>query len=541
MLQKVGTTGVDLDSVYDRTLQRIREQKGDRSRLGIEVLMWISHAERPLRIDELCHALAVERGTADIDPENIRPQDTVLGSCLGLVIMDMETMTVRLIHHTLQEYLSQPGILLHAHNTLARSCLAYLNYDRVKGLPANTTSNLGEMPFLEYSSFYWGTHAKMELSDSAKTLALQLLDRYDSHISSTLLFNQIHGYHTRPPAPHLFTGIHSASYFGIDQVMAILVERKSCDINQGDCMGRTPLMWAARQGNQGAVRLLLRCDDVNPDKPDNNGLTPLHRASSNGHQGVVGLLLARDDVNPDKLNNYGQTPLWVASRQGQEEVVRLLLSRDDVNADRPDNNGQTPLNWSSWNGHEGVVRLLLARDDVDPDKPDNYGQTPLWGASFNGHEEVVRLLLTRGDVNPDKPDNYGQTPLWCASWDGREGVVRLLLARGDVNPDKPDSYGLTPLWGASCNGEEGVVKLLLARRDVYADRQGDNGQTPLYRASWNGHEGVVRLLLAQGDVNLGKPDKNGQTPLGAASVRGHMGIVALLQRRAVVISSPGRA
>jgi len=160
MLQKVGMTGVDLDSVYDRTLQRIREQKGDRSRLGMEVLMWVSHAERPLQIDELCHALAVEMGTTDLDPENIRPQGTVLRSCLGLVIMD-ETLTVRPIHYTLQEYLSQPGILLHAHKTLAQSCLAYLKFDRVKGLPINSVSNLRDMPFLEYASFYWGSHAKM--------------------------------------------------------------------------------------------------------------------------------------------------------------------------------------------------------------------------------------------------------------------------------------------------------------------------------------------------------------------------------------------
>jgi len=54
MLQKVARTGVDLDSVYAQTLERIREQKGDRSRLGVEVLMWVSHAERPLRIEELC-------------------------------------------------------------------------------------------------------------------------------------------------------------------------------------------------------------------------------------------------------------------------------------------------------------------------------------------------------------------------------------------------------------------------------------------------------------------------------------------------------
>ena len=59
----------------------------------------------PLKIDELCHALAVDIQSTNLDPENIRPQATVLGSCLGLAVVDAETSTVRLIHHTLQEYL----------------------------------------------------------------------------------------------------------------------------------------------------------------------------------------------------------------------------------------------------------------------------------------------------------------------------------------------------------------------------------------------------------------------------------------------------
>jgi len=134
---------VDLDSVYDQMLQRIKEQKGDRARLGVEVLMWVSRAERPLRIDELCHALAVEMETTDPDQENICPRNTVLGSCLGLAIVDQETLTVRLIHYTLQEYLYRPGMLPGAHRTLAQSCLAYLNYDRVKGLPVNKVPDLG--------------------------------------------------------------------------------------------------------------------------------------------------------------------------------------------------------------------------------------------------------------------------------------------------------------------------------------------------------------------------------------------------------------
>jgi len=38
MLQKVATTGVDLGNVYSQTLQQVRHQKGDRSRVGMEVL-----------------------------------------------------------------------------------------------------------------------------------------------------------------------------------------------------------------------------------------------------------------------------------------------------------------------------------------------------------------------------------------------------------------------------------------------------------------------------------------------------------------------
>ena len=177
ILQRVATTGVgvDLDNVYDQTMRRIREQKGDRSRLGMEVLMWVSHAERPLRIDELCHALATEMGAPDLNSENIRSQDTVLRSCLGLAVVDKETSTVRLIHYTLQEYLSGPCILPDAHRALSQTCLTYLNYDQVKRLPADNVSTLADLPFLEYSSLHWGSHAKIEVSDHAKLLALDLL------------------------------------------------------------------------------------------------------------------------------------------------------------------------------------------------------------------------------------------------------------------------------------------------------------------------------------------------------------------------------
>ena len=293
MLQKVATTGVDLDNVYDQTLRRIKEQKGDRSRLGMEVLMWASHAERPLRIDELCQALAVEIGTTDINLENIRQQDTVLGSCLGLAVVEKETSTIRLLHYTLQEYLSRPGVLPDAHRTLGQTCLTYLNYDQVKGLPNDhDVAKLGYMPFLEYSSLHWGEHAKIELSGHAKSLSLQLLNRYDTHISSRVLYDQIKIPWHPPPSHVSIPSLHCASYFGIDEVVATLIEMEGCDINQGDCRGFTPLTWASRQGNQETVTRLLTRGGIDPNKADNHGGTPLWWASNNGHEGVVGLLLA---------------------------------------------------------------------------------------------------------------------------------------------------------------------------------------------------------------------------------------------------------
>ena len=401
MLKKVATTSVGLENVYDQALQRIREQRSDRSRLGMDVLRWVYYSERPLRIGELCHALAIEMGTSDLDHENIPPQDTVLASCLGLVTVDEETSTVRLIHSTLRKYLSLPDILPNAHKTLAESCLTYLNYEQVKGLPANQISAVGDMPFLEYSSLYWGSHAKIGLSDHAKSLAFELLSRYGDHISATLLCNQIQISHLDPhshPDPlshHLFSGLHYASYLGIYEFVNYFVQTERRDVNQADCMGFTPLMWASLQGNERAVDQLLTWGNVSPNILGNRGRTPLHLASSEGHEWVVKRLLSLYNINPDLPDNDGQTPLCSASRNGHAKVVKLLLAENRISPDRPNNDGRTPLWWASSNGHEGVVRLLLARDDVNPNFTDHDGKTPLAAASMREHMETAALLQPR--------------------------------------------------------------------------------------------------------------------------------------------------
>ena len=366
MLTTVATVGVALGDVYGETLQRIREQNDSLSRLGMQVLMWVSHSQRPLQIDELCHALAVEIGSAHLNLDNAPSVDTVLDLCLGLVIINKDSK-LRLIHRSLREYLSSQNIFPRAHQTLAETCLTFLNFSEVNNPSLGCSGNLPYTSFLEYSSLYWGIHAKVELSDRVKSLAVELLSRSDDHIPTTLLFQHL-VHHHHHFSHYKFTGLHCGSCFGIVEVVEALIEMKGSDINQRDCIGYTPLMWAARQGSEGMVGLLLAKGDVDPDKTDNYGGTPLSEASSRGHEGVVRQLLAKDNVDPNKPGSYGGTPLSGASAGGHEGVVRLLLARGDVNPNVTDNDGETPLWWASFEGHERVVRLLLARGDVDPNK-----------------------------------------------------------------------------------------------------------------------------------------------------------------------------
>ena len=491
------THGLRLGDAYEATLSRIKGQGGEKARLGISALMWISHAERPLNAGELCHALSVEIGSPNLNADNVPSIGTLLACCQGLVVLEKGASTIRLIHFTLQEYLrTRTELFGAAHSTIAETCLSYLNSQQVKGISTSHSPDLQHTPFVQYSSLYWGVHARRDISDCAKQLALKLFEDQSHHLSTKILLKAQRLYwHTMDfDKPSPFSGLHCASLFGIVEIVACLVEMEGCDINQMDFAGNTPLHWATWNGHQEVVKTLLRLQGVSPDKPDNSGRIPLHHAAGRGYEGVVRMLLGQGGVNPDKPDTNGRTPLWWAASNGHKGVVKMLLGQDGVSPDQPDNNGQTPLNWAAWSGHEEVVKVLLGRDDVDPDKPDNNGQAPLWWAAYNGHEGVVKMLLGRDDVDPDRLDYRGRTPLWSATESGNNGVVKILLGRADVDPNKSGKDGQTPLHLAAEKGHKEVVKTLLGRDDVNPGKLDRFGRPPLHWAAWNGHGGVMALL-----------------------------------------------
>jgi len=539
------TKGEGLGDAYAATLSRMKAQPRSRSKLGMEVLMWVSHAMRPLRVDELCHALGVEEGSADLNTRNIPAIETLLTCCLGLVTVEKSSFTIRLVHYTLQEYLCyNPSLFLNPHSNIAKVCLSYLNFPYVRGFSPALRSVPPTAAFVEYASCYWGSHARRETTECVKTLALKLLHRYDEHISSKILLLRRVRQEGRPfdtkDTPAGFTGLHGAAYFGCVEITIGLLETNGWDAQATDFHGNTVIAWAVGRGHEGVVRVLLEQSNANPNTADTiSGRTPLTWAAKNGHEGVVRILLERDDVDCEKPDKWSRTPLLRAAENGHEGVVRILLERDDVDYEKPDKWSRTPLLLAAENGHEGAVRMLLKKSDVNPETANMWNETPLSRAARNGHEGVVRILLEQNDINPDTADTkYGHTPLSWAARYGHEGIVRLLLERGDVDLDKADKWSQTPLLWTAVNGHEGVMRILLERGDINPDTADtEDGQTPLSWAAENGHVGIVKMLLERNDVNPDKADNWGRTPLSRAAKNGHEGAVRMLLERHNIITN----
>jgi len=133
--------GNHLGDAYATTLARMKAQKGGRSRLRMEALMWVSNSERPLHTTELCHALGVKIGSSNLDVENVPTIRTLLACSLGLITIKASSSTVRLVHFSLQEYLSDnPSLFQSPHSMIAEVCLTYLNFRSVRELSPTLSS-----------------------------------------------------------------------------------------------------------------------------------------------------------------------------------------------------------------------------------------------------------------------------------------------------------------------------------------------------------------------------------------------------------------
>ncbi|KAL2814424.1 hypothetical protein BJX63DRAFT_442496 [Aspergillus granulosus] len=329
-LEKLPKGSEAYNQAYEETMTRIKMQNQGLQELAVHALAWITCARRPLRTLELQHALAVEIGVSHLDLDNIPELDEIVSVCAGLVTTDKENDTVNLVHYTAQEYLETT---LHrwfpnAQNHIAKACVTYLSLDAFN-MPATTTEalrcRLQLHPLYDYAARNWGHHAR-EGSAGGDHLILEFLRSGPKVLATSrvLMAERYNCYLSFYHTPEGTTGMHLAAYFGLKEaVLALLASGH--DHNVQNSWGQTPFWWAAVNGHDAVVKVLLTKNDtnvntggLNRDPKDSLGRTPLAQAAKNGHTNVVRrLVLAGSDVNSKDRN--GLTPLSLAAAHGHEE------------------------------------------------------------------------------------------------------------------------------------------------------------------------------------------------------------------------------
>ena len=330
-LETLHTGSQAYDHAYNDAMDRIEGQLKDQVVLAKQVLSWITCAKRPLSTAELQHALGVEVGETELDPDSIPLVEDIISVCAGLVTVDEESSIIRLVHHTTQEYFVRTWKhwFPEAQADITDICATYLSFSTFESGPCRTDAELeGRLrsnQLYDYAARYWGEHAREAGHISRVTLDLLKNDSLlEAQVQAMEKINRLwysRSYHQY--FPKRMKGLLVAAYFGMLGAVETLLQ-SSNDNDLKDSFGRTPMSWAAGNGHEAVVKMLLDTGKVGVDLKDNNGRTPLLRAAGNGH----------------------------------EMVVKMLLKTGKADIDSKANDGRTPLLWAAWNGHEAVVKLL---------------------------------------------------------------------------------------------------------------------------------------------------------------------------------------
>ena len=168
-----------LDKTYDEAMMRIQSRESTKDFVN-KILSWVAFSQRPMTINELRCALAVEREDSYLDKETLPMADFLLSVCGGLIVVD-ESEIVRFVHFTAQDYFARAGRLASAHNYLATVCITYLSFSTFdigpyqdSGLATENKHRWSEYEkvlalvhkplkdnaLLSYVSVHWGDHVR---------------------------------------------------------------------------------------------------------------------------------------------------------------------------------------------------------------------------------------------------------------------------------------------------------------------------------------------------------------------------------------------
>ncbi|KAM0668308.1 hypothetical protein ACQRIU_001870 [Beauveria bassiana] len=493
----------DLPATFDRILQRAAQPGENYQTTILELIM---AARRPLTSEELREALSVVPGDTEWNPSRqLNNVVSVLSSCGSLIIVDEEDGAVRLIHHSVKQFLlcgftDANGAAFTqqcAEMSTAGIIVTYLNYGVFE-----TQISRDVVPQINGEAIPPRIVRSMAVSSTTRDIALHLLrsrGKHRFHLGKAL--ERAKTQSTEPPQNQFPFHNYAKSYW----------QQHACYISDKETVQYALLL------------RLLEGNAVAGTASDTIGSTLLHRAAEGGDIGIITRLTDKG-AELESRDNYGQTALICAARTGREEVVKLLVERG-ANKDCKDYGDQTALARAMGRHHHSICAFLIESGASLTGKSKS-GETLLHRAVDCGQECLVRLLVEHGANLEETKRRSGQTALSLAAETGSSQMVKL-LARHGANIETQDKHGFTPLMHAARGGHLDALHLLLARC-ARPDATSFHGDTALSLAAKRGHEHVVGRLLVDTATDQDARDASGYTALMYAAHNGHLVAASLL-------------
>ncbi len=557
----------DLPETYDRALYRVvREQK---AHVAEKVYRWIAVVQRPLSLEELREAIAVEPKQTSLRRDRlVNNMNQLVAWCGNLVTIDEEDNSVRFAHHSVRDYLcsdcSDPYTqrfhfkIPEVNQHVGEVCVSYLDFTDFKRELTKAPKPIAAPNPKQIAAASLSSAPDPSISRLGSKLNKLWIRKQESRVNvSALRFaTMMHRAGEIQELERKYIFLNYASQHWLSHTRTFSRYTSTWNLWKQLISTNAPLAkkpwtadeWAAVDKvvadyilDQDHVALLVALQPMEDfvEWPT-QCQQMLPNASGRGLDQLVEVMLGSAMVSDEVLD----ASLCAAIRAGHSQVVqRLLAAGADVNAAPAADFGCTALQAAAELGHEEVVqRLLEAGVDVNAAPARFDGRTALQAAAEGGHREVVQQLLDAGaDVNAAPVDDgsavdRGLTALQAAAEFGNEELVQRLLEAGadvnaaPVNGGSAADCGLTALQAATGGGHREVVQQLLeAGADVDAAPASYHGRTALQAAAEGGHREVVQQLLEAGaHVNAAPARFDGRTALQAAAEGGHREMVQQL-------------
>ncbi|KAK1589962.1 ankyrin repeat-containing protein, partial [Colletotrichum navitas] len=285
IMADVMKTPEDLEDFYHRLIEKAQHHTGT-----LRLAQWICFSTRPLTTHELSWAMAYQSDCTFRSIEEWRNSENFITandmdtrlkflSCgLAETVGPWHQRTVQFIHQSVKDYFIKRGLsFLHvkletaslvaptANLLLAWSCTCYLKlvFSSSKQDYWKVQRERGLLGFLNYAAISWIDHMKLgESVEQSPKKFLGLLEWPGGSLirSWATLYGDLTSEYVSPES----TILYILARYGLVKLLSclLLLYADKVDINSKDVNDRTPFSWAAANGHEAVIAILLSTGKV---------------------------------------------------------------------------------------------------------------------------------------------------------------------------------------------------------------------------------------------------------------------------------------